>query len=481
MPLRTPDEYKKSLRDDRTIYFKGERIKDVTQHPVLKTVVEHACLDFSMAEDPQYQDLATYKDPETGEVYSRYFHMPHSSDDLLKRSELIEVSTTLGATLVLLIKEIGTDALFALHLVAQQMDQKYETNYLERVKRFYQHCRENDLAMAVAQTDVKGDRSLGPSAQEHPDYYLRVVKEDNKGIVVRGAKVHTTVSVNSNEIIVLPTRSMNEQDKDYAVAFAIPTNTPGLKMIASPHGSAPKSESEHPISSKHLQVETLTIFDDVFVPWERVFMKGEWDFAGPLALTFVEYHRFTAVSYKLPLCDTLVGAAILMADYNGILRAGHVRDKITWLIAYAETVRGMIHMAAINCKIRDQGIAVPDPVLTNIAKFQFASNYFSAISHVIDISGGLLVTGPGQEDMENPELRKHIDRYLGGRKGISAEDRLKAINLVKDLTASDYAGWQKVLNIHAEGSIEAEKLTIFRGYDPKRAVNYAKQLANIIN
>ena len=125
---------------------------------------------------------------------------------------------------------------------------------------------------------------------------------------MRGAKVHTSVSTNTNEVIVLPTRAMRAEDKAYAVAFALPINTPGLKLLASPHGSSHKNDFEHPISARHKMMETLTVFDDVFVPKERVFLQGEIDFAGLLALTFVRFHRFTAVSYKFPLLELMAGA-----------------------------------------------------------------------------------------------------------------------------------------------------------------------------
>ena len=168
------------------------------------------------------------------------------------------------------------------------MDDTLQTDYLSRVRQFYQHCARNDLAVAVAQTDVKGDRSLGPSQQTHPDYYVHIVDERPDGIVVRGAKIHTSVLTNANEVIVLPTRNMSEADRDYAVAFAIPVNTPGLKMICSPYGAPRPGHHDHPITSQHKMTETLTVFDDVFVPRERVFLQKEWQFAGDLAKTFVE-------------------------------------------------------------------------------------------------------------------------------------------------------------------------------------------------
>ena len=477
MGLRTPQQYIESIRDDRTVYYRGEKVADVTTHPVIKKAVHHASLDFEMAEMVEYSELAVVKDGT--EAYSRYFKIPRSTDDLLKRSELIEAATALGKTLVVLVKEIGTDALFALHRVSRQVDQKYETDYFNRVEAFYKHCRDNDLALSVAQTDVKGDRSAGPLNQEHTDYYTRIVERRDDGIVVRGAKIHTSCTTNVNEIIVLPTRAMSEADKDYAVAFAIPVNTPGVKLVASPYGGSPKSEFDAPLSADRKMMETITIFDDVFVPWERVFLAGEHDFAAPIALGFVEYHRFTAVSYKLPLVDALIGSAILMADLNGISRAAHVRDKLIWLISYAETLRALTEMAAIRGVADEHGIFAPDALTTNMAKYHFAHHYHEALQHVQDIAGGMLVTGPGVEDFSNPDTGDLLRKYLGGRAGVDGEVRTRAMNMVSDLTTGDFGGYHAVLAIHAEGSLEAEKLMISRAYDSKRALAYAKTLAGI--
>jgi len=296
--------------------------------------------------------------------------------------------------------------------------------------------------------------------------------------VVRGAKVHTSVSMNANELIVLPTRALGERDRAYAVAFAIPIATRGLTLVVSPYGDHAPSAFEHPLSSRHRMTETLTVFDDVFVPRDRVFLQGEWEHAGPLARTFVEFHRFTAVSYKLPLVDLLVGAAQLIAQYNGIERAGHVRDKITWLVAYARTLRALTRMAALDCAAGALGIAVPDAATVNIAKLHFAAQFHQAVAYVQEIAGGLLVTAPGEADWEQPATRPLLERYLGG-KGVDAEARLRLLHLISDVTTSALGGYHAVLAIHAEGSIEAEKLTIYRTAPMERYVALAKELAGL--
>ena len=476
MGLRTAEQYKASLRDGRAVFFRGDKVADVTTHPVIGIAVEHAALDYRMAEDPQYRELAVVK--EGADEYSRYYHLPRNGEDLLKRSALIAAATREGATLVVLIKEIGTDALLALHIIGERMAAAGKPEYRERIHKFYRHCRDNDLAVAVAQTDVKGDRSLGPTQQEHPDYYVHVVEERPDGVVVRGAKVHTSVSTNTNEVIVLPTRAMRPEDKAYAIGFALPMNTPGLKMIASPHGSSKKNPFEHPISARHKMMETLTVFDDVFVPRERIFLNGEIDFAGLLALTFVRFHRFTAVSYKLPLLELLAGAGAAIAEANGISRAGHVRDKLTHLAAYHTTVRGLIEHAARTCTLED-GVAVPNTLLTNVAKYHFAHNYHQGVQIVQDLAGVLLVTAPGEEDLKSEATREYVLKYMGGAKGFDAEKRLRLLNLISDLTSSEYGGYQEVLAVHAEGGFEAEKLQAYREYDFKTVAAYARKLAGV--
>jgi aromatic ring hydroxylase len=226
-------------------------------------------------------------------------------------------------------------------------------------------------------------------------------------------------------------------------------------------------------------METLTVFDDVFVPWERVFLCGETDAAGFLALTFVRFHRFTAVSYKLPLLELLVGSARAIAEYNGVESAGHIREKLTRLAAYHATVQGLIFAAAHQCSMVPPGIAVPNTLLTNVAKYQFAANYHQAVQMVQDVSGGLLVTGPSAEDWRSEATRPYLEKYLGAKKGVPAEHRLRMLNLISDLTASDFGGYQEVLAVHAEGSLEAEKLQTYREYDFDSAAAYARALAGI--
>ena len=473
MALRTRQQFLDGLRDAREVYYRGQRVSSVPDHPELGVAARHAAIDFDLAEntDPQLRELAVYH--EAAAEYSAYYRIPRNAADLQARSQLIESSTALGATLVILIKEIGTDALFALMRVLARTG---HNEGLARVTAFYERCRERDLSLAVAQTDVKGDRSKRPSEQADPDLYVRVVEQRADGIVVRGAKVHTSCTPYVDEVIVLPGRAMARGDEAWSMAFAVPVATPGLRLYASDFLHGTDDPFTRPISTTHKMIETLTVFDNVFVPWERVFFHARPDLASAAALTFVEFHRFTAVSYKLPLLDALVGSAIAIAQANGIDRASHVRDKLTWLGGYAETVRALIELAALRCEVQ-AGIAYPHVFTTNMAKWTFARDFHKALETLQDLAGGLLATAPSGADWNSAEVRPVLEKYFPA--AWPADRRLPMLNLIGELTTRLYGGYQAMLAVHAEGSFEAEKLAMFRSYDARRSLSLAMRLAGL--
>jgi 4-hydroxybutyryl-CoA dehydratase/vinylacetyl-CoA-Delta-isomerase len=467
MSLRSVEQYVEGLRDGRRVLYRGAQVKDVVEEPELRPAVDHSALCYSIAES--HRELAV--DVVNGEQFSGFWTVPRTAADLQRRAALIEQVSALGAGTIVL-KEVGSDALFGL-LRATEGEEH------EKAKALHARVRRDDVALAVAQTDVKGDRTKAPHQQHDPDLYLRVVDEDAESITVRGAKCHTSFSANADELVVLPTRAMGPDDRDFAVSFSVPVDTPGLSLYVSPYaaGDANRSSFEFPVSSRHKMLESLTVFDDVRVSKEHVYLNRRPEGAGPIALAFVSYHRFTAINYKLPLLDTLVGVAQLVAEANGIDKAGHVRDKITSLIAYAETVRGLGQLAAMRSVPGPHGIQLPDPLAVNMAKYSFAHGFHDAVAKVLDIAGGLVVTGPGGEDWDNPEIRVVLEKYYAAAR--PAEERLRLLNLVADLTARDFGGYQAVLATHAEGSVEAEKLEISRSYDATRARAYARHLAGL--
>ena len=455
MGLMSANEYKGSLRDGRVVYFEGEKIEDVTTHPDLRVCMETAAIDYEMAEMPEYRDLAVVAHPETGEMISRYYYNPRDSEDLLKRHELMVAATALGGGVIPFSHDVGADAMNAVNVTANMMGKE---EYVQRAESYRYYLQKNDLSVACAMTDVKGDRGLRPSSpnQGHADYYVRVVDRNDKGIVVRGAKAHITAAAYSNEIFVIPCRNMTEEDKDYAVAFAIPTDTKGVTQICHPVMTR-LSSLDFPVEVPvRAHTDSLVVFDDVPVPWDRVFLCGEWQFAMPLVYNFGYLHRHTAASYRIPMSEALLGAAQAMAEYNGIEKAPHIREKITDLVIYVDTLKSLARASCVDY-VTHSGVLIPNPVISNTAKYHFAEKFHDCVKAVEDIAGGLLITAPTYKDYQNPDTGKYIEKYLGGASGISAEHRLRMLQLLRRLLGLE----TEVLAVHAEGSLQAQRMTIY--------------------
>lgn len=455
MGLITAEQYKESLNDGREVYYKGERVENVATHPDLSVPVDLMAIDYAMAEDPRYRDLAVMEDPETGEPISRYYYKPQNAEDLLKAHELIVKATELGDGYIPLAHDIGADALNAIDITANMLGKR---DYIDRIENYRKELQEKDLATCAGVTCVKGDRMLRPSdpEQAHQDFYVRVVSRNARGIVVRGAKIHITGAAYCNDIFVIPCRAMTETDAEYAVAFAIPANTKGIKQICRPFRSR-FSPLEFP-NTRPVRVHTdsMIIFDDVLVPWERVFLCGEWKFAATMVYNFALMHRRTGCSYRIPLSEQLVGAAAAMAEYNGISEAPHVKEKLIDLVIYLETLRSLSKSACYDFVMRG-GIAVPNPIATNMAKYHFAHDYHHVVRIVEDLTGGLLVTAPTYKDYQRPELHDDIEKYLMARKDVSTETRLRMIDLTRRITTADL----ETICLHGEGSPMAERMTIY--------------------
>ncbi len=464
MALRTVEEYLAGLRDGRRVYVAGRRVDDVTADPMLGVTVAHSAEVFALAGRPELRELFVYDDPDLGEPASAYFRVPRTAAELRARGDLIEENTRQQRSTFNITKAVGTDALLALLVVAPEVDRALGTGYAGRVRRYREACARRDVTMALAQTDVKGDRSLRPSQQADPDLYVRVVDRRADGIVVRGAKAHITAGPVVDELIVIPTRALGEEDRDYAVAFATPLAAPGLTMVCRPIVSREASAFDHPVSRRNIEIEALTVFEDVFVPWERVFLCGEWQFAGRLATMFATFHRYTAVSYKPPLGEVFCGAAALAAEYHGLERAATVRGKVARLAMYTALIRAARLAAASECRLVE-GLAVPAAIYSNAGKFYFASEFHEMVALLQDVAGGLAITAPTAADLRNPETGPLIEKYLAGAKGVGGADRLALMHLVRDLTASDFGGYNMVVTLHGEGSLDAQLLGAYRDAD----------------
>ena len=477
MTIRTPEQYIESLRDGRVVYCMGERVKDVTTHPIMRVAIDWMAMDYELQHDPKYKKLLTELN-DHNDLVSFSFIPKTSKKELLRLREIVKLCARIYFGKPPRSRYIGTDALSAVAVVANRVDKAFNTGYSQRVNAYRELLQKTDASIALGMTDVKGDRGVRPSQQKmHKDYYVRVVDENKDGIIVRGAKSHVCGAPICNEIIVIPGRAMREDDKEYAVSFAIQANAKGITFIsAEPVIKDPGNYFDYPISSSIYINEAMVIFDDVFIPNERIFLKKEWQHAGDITYMFGNFHRTCAETCRAIELELLTGAMALMAEYNGVERASHVQDKISWMISYAEATEVLSKAACEHCISEpESNLVYPNPVYANIAKLFFTDNWHQATKFVQDIAGGLVATAPSSKDYNNPEIHDLLDKYLGGKNGQSSEYRLRLIKLIRDLTSC----YEDVTALNAEGSLAAEKLSIYTIADFDRYKAAARRAAGI--
>jgi 4-hydroxybutyryl-CoA dehydratase/vinylacetyl-CoA-Delta-isomerase len=374
---------------------------------------------------------------------------------------------------------VGLDAMNALYVTTFDMDKKLGTKYHENFKKFLQYVQDNDLMPAGAMTDPRGDRSLRPSEQKSKNAYLHIVEKNDKGIIVNGAKAHITGVINSHEIIALPTRAMGAEDKDYCVAFAIPIDTKGVKFIFSRQTNDSR-RLDSPLDAgnpKYAIVggEAIIVFDKVFVPWDRVFMAGEFDFSGALVETFAGYHRSNYGGCKVGLADVVIGASHWVADAHGVAKASHIIEKLTDMIGMAETCWSCSLACSYEGARTPSGAYNINGLLANVTKLNITRMVYEWMRLAQDIAGGKIITLPSEKDIDNPELRDILLECFTGKDGVNVDDIFKMLRLVENMSVG--AGLPEAM--HGAGSPAAQKIMLARrsGIDKKR--EYAEKIAGI--
>ncbi len=477
MALLSGREYVESLKAfSPEVYIKGERVAAVWSHPLLRQTVNHMAAGYDLALDPRYEEISAVSSPLTGEEVPRLqLHIQTSIEDVILKARL-----TREVTCRRICAGCMSNMLTVTWAMVHDIDEAHGTGYFPRYRDFIKGLQRNGQCIAWAMMDPKGDRSLPPSKQRRP-MDLRIVERRSDGIVVRGMKLHTTYAPGAHEILAVPCRALGEADRDYAVSFALPIDAKGIKLIARPSpGPVGQPKMESPLSSRYLGVEAMTVFEDVFVPEERVFMCGEWDQARKLPLYFAGLHRQSKCACSAGHTDLLIGTAALLAEVNGLgTKPHHIRNKITDMMMAASTAFGCALGAAMEGKHHPSGVYLPDPVIANSGLNYIRSRLADHLAHIHDMAGGLMVTMPTEADWDNPELRAYIEEGLdtGGR--YSTEERLRAMNLAQDLAASRLTGTLLGFTINAAGSPETNRVVVRNLYDLEGKVRIAKEIGGI--
>ncbi|MDO4553111.1 MAG: 4-hydroxyphenylacetate 3-hydroxylase family protein [Bacillota bacterium] len=490
MMLMTGAQYIESLRKLNTrVYMFGEKVDNFVDHPMIRPSINCVAVTYDLAHDPQYADLMTVKSSLTGKTINRFGHLHQSADDLRKKVKMQRLCGQKTASCFQ--RCVGMDAFNAVFSTTYETDKKYGTEYHARFKKYLEMVQENDWTVDGAMTDPKGDRSKAPSAQEDKDLFLRIVEKNDKGIVVRGAKCHQTGCINSHEHIVMPTQTMTEADKEYAVCFAVPSDVEGLFMIYGRQScDTRKKEPNADIDLGNKEYggqEALVVFDNVFVPWERVFMCEEYDFSGMLVERFAGYHRQSYGGCKVGVGDVIIGAAALAADYNGANKASHVKDKLIEMTHLNET----LYCCGIACSAEgyptEAGNYQIDLLLANVCKQNVTRFPYEIVRLAEDIAGGLMVTMPSAVDFKSdtPVLKDGgtigdvCQKYFKASPVASTEDRQRILRFLENICLGSSAVGYRTESMHGAGSPQAQRIMIARQGNIEGKKALAKAIAGI--
>jgi len=477
--MKTAKEYIESIRELRaSVYSFGKMVESVPDDPILKPSVDAVAETYEWAARPEYEDLLTATSHLTGERISRFTHIPISVDDLVKKVRMVRLLANRTGTCFQ--RCGGLDCMITMYHVTYEVDQTFGTQYHQRFRKWLEYMQREDLFPTAGVMDPKGDRSLRPADQADKDLYLRVVEERKDGVVVCGAKAHQTGSSNAHEQLVLPCRAMREHEKEYAIAFAIPSNTKGIYNIVGRQSCDTRKLEEGRMdwgNVKYGCMEGTVVFDHVFVPWERVFLHGETQAPVRAMEIFGGTHRITSGGGCVAgIFDLWVGAAALAAEYNGLENVGHIKDKIGEMIALQEAIAGCALAAAYDGRPAPSGGYLNDLYMGNVTKHLSSWATFDMMRYLNEPPGGLPLTMPSELDLRSKEVGPYVEKYLQGKAGVPTEHRMRVMRLIENLSigSNNHLG-----ELHGAGSPQTQKRILYNTCNLQHRKHLAKVLAGI--
>ncbi|MBJ7379467.1 MAG: 4-hydroxyphenylacetate 3-hydroxylase [Polynucleobacter sp.] len=474
--LMSGQAYRESLKTYKPIIYVNGRQVD-SNDPSLAPGVNGVALTYDLALNKNYEPVMLAHDRfsvNPGKRVNRMIAIPGDSTDLLNKLEAVRlVCQETGCAQ----RYLGGDALASIYQNSYLLDAKYPRNYVERIRNYLDHVYENDLTLGVAMTDAKGDRSKRPHLQANPDTYLHIVEQRKDGIVVSGTKAIVTGAPYMHELLVMPGRSMSKEDADFAVCFAVRIDAPGITIVARPAGRP--GEKAASFSHQYGMSTGVVLFDKVFIPHDRVFLNGEYEFAGPLVYEYTSHHRHTCIAARAGFGDLLIGAGALMTEANGIdlEHSSNLREQMVDLIKIVEGFYACGVAASVyNKRDSRSGLVVPDVVFANIGKLLLATQIYDMHRIAHHVSGGLIVTLPGPDEDHNPMTAGRLSEVLTANSDVPYQKRIEVARFIEDLTASYQGGWYSVISLHGGGSPEAMKTEIWRNYPIGNKVDLVERL-----
>src|SRR6478736_3822815 len=477
-PIANADDYLASLRGRRmNVFFMGERVPEPADQPVIRPSINAMAETFRLASERP--ELGTVPSEIARQVINRFLHVPINPGDLVAKHEMQrELGRRTGTCFQ---RCVGLDAIGTCHSVTFDIDAKHGTKYHERFLKFLQRAQAANVVIGGAMTDPKGDRSRSPHQQTDPDLFLRVVRRDEQGIWVSGAKMHQTGAVNSHWLIFMPTMRMTDADREWSVVGAVRVDAPGLTYIVGRQTNDTRAVDGGDLDAGNARFagqEALIVFENVFVPHEHVFMDGEWKYTSTLVERFTTYHRSSYVC-KTGLGDVLIGAAAEAASHNGVEGASHIKDKLVEMTHLNETIYSSCMAGAHGSKPQASGAYLNDEMLSNVAKHNVTRFPFEIARLAQDIAGGLVATMPSEKDLQHNEIGPLVRKFLHGRDGVDPVDRMRILRLIENMTIGRNAVGYLTESLHGAGSPQAQRIQIARTMNVEEKKARARTLAGV--
>jgi 4-hydroxybutyryl-CoA dehydratase/vinylacetyl-CoA-Delta-isomerase len=447
------------------VFINGDLVKSVADDPRLLPGINGVGVTYDFAHKKVHKKLMTATQSSSSKTVNRMLHINNGSQDLLNKLEAVRLVCKVSGCAQRYLAHDALNALNALFQSTKRTDDIHGTDYHQRFMTYLHETQDKDLSLGIAMTDAKGDRSKRPSEQANPDAYVHIKERRTDGIIISGIKAIVTGAPYMHEFLVMPCRTHLPEDADCAVCCAVPIDADGITIIAKPAGRPGNKAAK--FSNKYGQSTGVVVFEDVFVPNERVFLSGETEEGGFLTTTYATHHRHSCIGARAGFGDLLIGAGATMIKANGLDtdKHSHIREAMVDLITITESFFACGVAASVYCEEDPAGNVMPDTVYSNIGKLLLATKIYDMHKVAHYVSGGLIVALPGPDEDHNPETKASLAAVLGGRDDISSDRRRDISRFIEDLTVSDQAGWYSVISLHGGGSPEAMKREIWRNYD----------------
>ena len=449
--------YIESIRNrNLNVYLFGNKIKEPVDHDMIRPSINAIAKTYDLAvSDPE---LASVISPFTGERISRFLHICTSSKDLVLQNKMQRKLGQLTGTCFQ--RCVGMDAFNSLYSVTFEMDERNGTNYHQKLISFLTLMHKYNFVLGGAMTDVKGDRSLGPSQQVDPDMFVHVTKRTSKGVYISGAKAHQTGCINSHWLMIMPTMRLLEEDKQYAIVGAVPVSSKGITYIYGRQSCDTRSMEEGSIDVGNKEFggqEAMVIFENVFIENKNIFMDGEYDFAAMLVERFTTYHRRSYVC-KSGVGDVLIGAAASIAEFNGVEKSSHIKDKLVQMSHLNETIYATGIASSYQGFKTKSGCFQCDDMLSNVCKHHVTKLPFEVSQIAQDLAGGFVTTLPSEQDLNHPKIGKLLHKYLRGNSKFSSEEMIRILRLIENMTMGRNAVGYLTESVHGAGSPQAQRI-----------------------